>query len=318
MLRLLMPVGEGGGGGGSGGVGDGGLGFEGFAADGAEGEGDGAGGQVDAGGAGELANGFVGGVGQEEGGGGGWEIACEDEAVERPVDVAAGADTLDDLLAEVAAFGEVEGVGLGRLLREIAVADVGGVEGCAFEEAELVEGFGGGLGDAGAGEGFGDGSEGLGGGPELEAGYERAVGVEEVDRGAAGGGVGEAERGEVRGVEAEGGEGCGCGGAGEEEGCGLDGGELDVVHDDEVVEVRDEGGDADALSFEEDGVFEEPGGGIGLDTSLRVEEEGVAALAGLERLDGVGTHAVEPADAVFAGDAEEAEVGARGEAGAGE
>ena len=64
------------------------------------------------------------------------------EAGEGAVDVAAGADALDDLLAEVAAFGEVQGAGLVGLLREVFVADVGAVEGCAGEDAELFEGFG--------------------------------------------------------------------------------------------------------------------------------------------------------------------------------
>ena len=40
------------------------------------------------------------------------------------MDVAAGADALDDLLAEVAAFGEVQGAGLVGLLGEVAVADI--------------------------------------------------------------------------------------------------------------------------------------------------------------------------------------------------
>ena len=68
----------------------------------------------------------------------GWEIAVEAEGGEGAMDVAAGADALDDLLAEVAAFGEVKGAGLGGLLGEFLVADVGAVEGCAFEEAEPV------------------------------------------------------------------------------------------------------------------------------------------------------------------------------------
>ena len=66
----------------------------------------------------------------------------EAEAGEGTVDVAAGADALDDLLAEVAAFGEVEGAGLGGLLGEVVlVADVGAVAGCAFEDAEPVRGL---------------------------------------------------------------------------------------------------------------------------------------------------------------------------------
>ncbi len=63
--------------------------------------------------------------------------------------VAAGTDALDDLLAEVAALGEVQGAGLGGLLREVAVADVVAVERGAFEDAEAFEALG--VGGDGAG-----------------------------------------------------------------------------------------------------------------------------------------------------------------------
>ncbi len=72
---------------------------------------------------------------------------------------AAGADALDDLLAEVAAFGEVEGAGLVGFLREVFVADVGAVEGCAGEDAEVFEVDGRGGDCAGCDEGVGDGAE---------------------------------------------------------------------------------------------------------------------------------------------------------------
>ena len=62
--------------------------------------------------------------------------AVEPEAVKDAMHVAARTDALDDLLAEVAALGEVKGAGLGGLLGEFAVADVGAVEGCSFEQAE--------------------------------------------------------------------------------------------------------------------------------------------------------------------------------------
>jgi len=59
------------------------------------------------------------------------------------VDLASGADALDDLLAEVAALGEVQRVGLAGLLREVfrgfGVADVDAVAGGAFEDAEGFE-----------------------------------------------------------------------------------------------------------------------------------------------------------------------------------
>ncbi len=69
--------------------------------------------------AGEFADGFAFGF---EGGAGGGEGAVEAEGGEGAVDVAAGADALDDLLAEVAAFVEVEGAGLGGLLGEFSVS----------------------------------------------------------------------------------------------------------------------------------------------------------------------------------------------------
>ena len=57
--------------------------------------------------------------------------------------VASGANAFDDLLAEVAALGEVEGLGLAGLLREVAIADVRTVLKCAGEKAKPVEGLGG-------------------------------------------------------------------------------------------------------------------------------------------------------------------------------
>ncbi len=100
-------------------------------------------GEFDVGDAGEFAYGFAIGF---EGCARGWECAFEAEGGEGAVDVAAGADALDDLLAEVAALVEVEGAGLGGLLGELAgflgVADVGAVERGAFEDAEGFEGWG--------------------------------------------------------------------------------------------------------------------------------------------------------------------------------
>ncbi len=222
--------------------------------------------------------------------------------------VAAGADALDDLLAEVTAFAEVEGAGGcagGRgLLREVLgcfrVANVGSEERCALGDAELVEGFGVGGDDAVGEECGGEGGEGRGVGPELEAGDEGAVRVDEGDWA---GELGEGKRWEGTGIEAGGGEDGGGVGAGEQEaGLVVEALELDVVHDDEVFEVGEKGGELVAGGLEQDGVWFEEGGGVGLDAALGVEEEGVAAPAGGEGLDGVGGHAVEPADAVVSGD----------------
>src|SRR5579871_4215453 len=99
--------------------------------------------------------------------------------------VAAGTDALDDLLTQVAALVEVQGAGLGGLLRELAVADIFAVERGAFEDAEVFEALGGG-GDGSCGEqGLREGGDGCGVGPELEAGDEWAVSVDDGDRGGA-------------------------------------------------------------------------------------------------------------------------------------
>jgi hypothetical protein len=85
-------------------------------------------------GGGELAGGFAVGFqhcGQCRG------RVGELELRELAVDLASGADALDDLLAEVAALGEVQRVGLAGLLREVfrgfGVADVDAVLRGAFE-----------------------------------------------------------------------------------------------------------------------------------------------------------------------------------------
>ncbi len=96
--------------------------------------------------------------------------------------VAAGADALDDLLAEVAAFGEVQGAGLAGLLREFAVADVGAVEGSSFENAQPFEALWFAKMRAGVLEGFGELCQCVRGiGPELESRHERAVGMNDGD-----------------------------------------------------------------------------------------------------------------------------------------
>ncbi len=88
--------------------------------------------------------------------------------------------------------------------------------------------------------------------------------------------------------------------------------ELDVVHDDEVVEVFLDGFDLLlargenesrllALRLAEDRAVAE-------DAPLGVEEEVIAAFAGGKRLHRVGDHAVEPAGGVRAGDAQERSV----------
>ena len=95
-------------------------------------------------------------------------------------------------------------------------------------------------------------------------------------------------------------------------------GELDVVHDDEAVEEGDEGRDAGAAGLEEEGVGESESRRVTLDAALCAEDEVVAAVAGAERLDRVGDHAVEPAGAIASGDTKPAEIFKGGEGGAGE
>ena len=137
---------------------DAGVAIECFAADVAKGELCGVSVEIKMGHAGQLADGFVGCAGFEEGGSGRRRDTGEDEAGKGAVQIAAGADALDDLLAEIAAFAEVEGAG-GRtgwrgFLGEVAFANVGAEERCAFGDAELVESVGVGASRAVGGEVF--------------------------------------------------------------------------------------------------------------------------------------------------------------------
>ena len=109
--------------------------FEGLAADDAEGKlhRRGLARERDGGDAGDLGDGLAFGFKLRAGGG---QCAGEDEAAEGAVDGAARVDALDDLLAEVAALGEVQGARLDAdgcgLLREVFVADVCADAGRAF------------------------------------------------------------------------------------------------------------------------------------------------------------------------------------------
>ena len=55
------------------------------------------------------------------------------------MDIAARANALHDLLAEVASFGEVQGAVLSGFLRELAVADIGAIERGSFEDSQPLE-----------------------------------------------------------------------------------------------------------------------------------------------------------------------------------
>jgi hypothetical protein len=265
----------------------------------------------DGGNAGEFADLFA--LRFEEGAGCG-ECAFEAKGGEGAMDVAAGADALDYLLAEIAAFGEVECAGLagggGGLLRELFVADVGAVEGSAFENSEVFEGLRRNRGGSSPVEGVAQSSDGSGAGPELEARDERTVGVEDGNFFVAPGERLLLELDEVRDRDAELGQHGWRGGASDEK-AGARGRyvrELDVVHDDEAIEEGCEVGELFGSGFEE----QEFGFGedvrVTLNAALRAEHEVVVAMSGLKILDGVGNHSVEPADSVFAGNSEPTDV----------
>jgi hypothetical protein len=114
--------------------------FKGLAADIAEGEDLVPFGERDEGGGGDLSDWFS--VGFERGRELRGEFAGENQRREQSVDLAAGADALDDLLAEVAALVEVQGLRLIGLLREVLFGDVAAVERAGLEEAQSFEGFG--------------------------------------------------------------------------------------------------------------------------------------------------------------------------------
>jgi hypothetical protein len=105
-----------------------------------------------------------------------------------------------------------------------------------------------------------------------------------------------------------------------EEDCGLRAGEektglsvadvreFNVVHDDEAVEEGDQSWELAGCCFNEEGIGRGEDVSVALNAALCAEDEVVTAGAGLEVLDGVGHHAVEPAHAVFARDANPARV----------
>jgi len=140
-------------------------------------------GEMDGCDAGELSHWLAVGFECDAGGGQG---SGESEAGEGAMHIAARVDALDDLLAEVAAFGEVEGARLAGLLRQVVgffgVANIRAVTGRAFENMEVFEGLGRGGGRSRCDEGCGEMVDRRWIGPEFEAGNEGAVGVEKVER----------------------------------------------------------------------------------------------------------------------------------------
>jgi hypothetical protein len=97
------------------------------------------------------------------------------------MNLAARADALDDFLTEIAAFGEVQCVGLVGLLRKIAVTNVNAEKWCAGEDAKLLDRV---RRDGQDSRGFqcaADCRDGFGAGPKLIARDEWRVGRKNED-----------------------------------------------------------------------------------------------------------------------------------------
>ena len=78
--------------------------------------------------------------------------------------------------------------------------------------------------------------------------------------------------------------------------------ERNVVHDDEVVEVRHEGGDLAAIGDDQQLVGKAEGVAVALDAALRVEHKAIVSCAFGQSLNVIGEHAVEPAETICAAD----------------
>ncbi len=88
----------------------------------------------------------------------------------------------------------------------------------------------------------------------------------------------------------------------------FNGFEFNVVHDDEALEQIDQVRYLRTISFEEQGIFKQERCGVALNAPLRVQEEVITTLAGCQRQDRVGDHAVQPAYPVFASDPDPGQV----------
>ena len=228
------------------------------------------------------------------------------ELTEMAVNLAAGTDALDDLLAEVAALGEVQGAGKRSFLGEVAALDVDGVSGGAFEDAEGFEGRGA---DGSCARGFEVLKEREGLGciePEGEAWDERAVIAGYTDGMAIEGGFGEGEIGFRRRQAQRGKERWSFWTGQAESGRVRQRHELDVVHDDEAVEVGEQSFGLGGFELELEVVAVEPDESVSLDTALSVEDEVIGARVGGQGFDGIGDHAAEPAGSIFAADGDAA------------
>ena len=221
---------------------------------------------------------------------------------------AAGANALDDLLAEVAALGEVQRAGLAGLLGQIAFAEVDAVTRRSFEHAH---GFG-------CAQTAGDGAGGeqhvpehadvLVGAPELETRRRGGIAAGKLHGYAADAGLHKPESVWCcsRQGDPEGGEQLRSAWTGNAE-RGSGGGDVlegNVVHDDEVVEVRHEGGNLAAIGEDEQLVGKAEGVAVALDAALRVEHKAIVSCGFGQSLNVIGEHSVEPAETICAADGE--------------
>src|SRR6201987_4969691 len=217
-----------------------------------------------------------------------------------------GANALDDLLAEIAALGEVQRAGLAGLLGQIALAEVDAVTRRPFEHAHgfgCAQAAGGG---AGGEQNIPEHADVLVGAPELETrrrggiaagqlhGDSADAGLHEPESIWSCSGQGDPEGGEQLWSEWTGKAERGLGGRDVLEG--------HVVHDDEVVEVRHEGGNLAAIGEDEQVVGETEGVAVALNAALRVEHKAIVSSAFGQSLNVVGEHSVEPAQPICAAD----------------
>ena len=228
------------------------------------------------------------------------------------MDVPTGVDAFDDLLAEVATFTEMDGTGLfpglRSLLREVTVVEVHPVQGVSLEQTQGFDCLRCRERQAG-GERSDQCCDGLGGRPELKTRDERAVRVNKVDGGAFKRSMHELKLRQMLCGKAKRLQRCGGKRASKQQPrAGIHRAQLHVVHDDETVQHGSECRDASTRGLKQKGMVKSKSGGVSLDASLCVEEEVVAALSGGKHLDGVGHHAVEPADSILACHLQPAEI----------
>jgi hypothetical protein len=220
------------------------------------------------------------------------------------MNVTAGAYALDDLLPEIAALAEVQGMKLARLLgnsllRQVAFGDVDAVDGNAFGDAEGVE--------RGGSCGFRSGSYQRV--PELRRGVfraaecvvlcERAVFTPNNKAEAVGFHLDLRQRLGERTHSDFFKDFCGFRPGEANRSNAFDRRQLNVIHDDEAIEMREEPAVLISGNFDFQFVMAAPRHQIALDAALRVEHKIPCAAICRQIVDGVGNHATEPAEAVF-------------------